>query len=259
MTTAATIGFTTTLLPSFSGGNQPDELSSVTVELISGSLSSTDYAGLIAGTNAALIGQELVFFRDAVLIGTNTYRLTGFQRARQGTEWAMNGHGVGDLFVLLSSLSIATVPLQLADLGNTLKFLPVTLGHPGNSANAVSVTVSDACVRPLSPSGAVAVRSSVVSVNDITLNWTRRARVNAAWLNGTDVPLDESAESYLVQVLNGSTVVRTLTVTSAQTWVYPDATITADGFTAGQTITFTVAQNSDQGVLGHAATASIQR
>jgi hypothetical protein len=48
-------------------------------------------------------------------------------------------------------------------------------------------------------------------------------------------------------------------VTAAQTWVYPDATITADGFTAGQTITFTVAQNSDQGVLGHIATASAQR
>ena len=75
----------------------------------------------------------------------------------------------------------------------------------------------------------------------------------------TASPLDESAESYLVQILNGSTVVRTLTVTSAQTWVYPDATITADGFIAGQTITFTVAQNSDQGVLGHGATASIQR
>ena len=38
-----------------------------------------------------------------------------------------------------------------------------------------------------------------------------------------------------------------------------DATITADGFTPGQTITFTVAQNSDQGVLGHTATASAQR
>jgi hypothetical protein len=73
------------------------------------------------------------------------------------------------------------------------------------------------------------------------------------------VPLDESSESYLVKVLNGSTVVRTVTVTAAQSWVYSAANITADGFTSGQTITLTVAQNSDQGVLGHAATTFIQR
>lgn len=257
--TAATIGYTTTMLPNFTGGNQPDELSTVTVQLINGTLSSTTYAGLMAGTNAALIGQELVFFRDATLVAPMTYKLTGFIRARQGTEWAMNSHGSGDVFVLLVSATLALVALQLADLGNTLKFMPVTNGHAVNSANAVSVTVSDACVRPLSPSGAVAVHGSSSSTNDITFNWTRRARVNAAWLNGTDVPLDESSESYLVKVLNGSTVMRTVTVTSAQSWVYSAANISTDGFTSGQTITLSVAQNSDQGVLGHAATTTIQR
>ena len=259
LTTPATIGFSTNTLANFAGGNQPDELSTVTVELISGTLSSTTNAGLYAGTNAALIGGELVYFRDATLISTSTYRLSGFLRARQGTEWAMSSHASGDLFVLLSSTSLATVPLQLADLGNTLKFLPITLGQTANSANAVSVTVSDACVRPLAPSGTVALRGSSSSTTDITLNWTRRARVNAAWLNGTDVPLDESSESYQVQVFSGSTLKRTVTVTAAQTWVYSAANITADGFTAGQTITLAVAQNSDQGVLGRAATTTIVR
>ena len=259
MTTAATVGFTTTALTNFTGGNKPDELSTVTVELLNGTLSSTTGAGLYAGTNAAMIGNELVFFRDATLISASTYRLSGFLRARQGTEWAMSTHAGGDLFVLLSSASLATVSLQLADLGNTLKFLPITLGHAANSANAVSVTVSDACVRPLAPSGTVALPGSSSSTSDITLNWTRRARVNAAWLNGTDVPLDESSESYQVQVLSGSTLKRTVTITAAQTWVYSAANITADGFTAGQTITLTVAQNSDQGVLGRAATTTIVR
>jgi hypothetical protein len=259
MTTAATVGFTTSALTNFTGGNQPDELSTVTVELLNGTLSSTTYSGLYAGTNAAMIGGELVFFRDATLISASTYRLSGFLRARQGTEWARSSHAVGDLFVLLSSTTLATVPLQLADLGNTLKFLPITLGQTANSANAVSVTVSDACVRPLAPSGTVALAGSSGSTSDITLNWTRRARVNAAWLNGTDVPLDESSESYQVQVFSGSTLKRTVTITAVQTWVYSAANITADGFTAGQTITLAVAQNSDQGVLGRAATTTIVR
>ena len=37
------------------------------------------------------------------------------------------------------------------------------------------------------------------------------------------------------------------------------AAMVADGFTAGQTITLAVAQNSDQGVLGRAATTTIVR
>jgi hypothetical protein len=92
------------------------------------------------------------------------------------------------------------------------------------------------------------------------LFWTRRARINAQWLNGADVPLDEQVESYQVTVSNsGGTPVRTVTVTAAQTYVYSAANISADGFSSGNTINFSVAQNSDLGVLGRAATASITR
>ena len=258
-TVAASIGFTDSVLGNFAGGNQPDESSTVTVRMANGVLTSTDGAGLFAGVNVAMIGRELVYFRTATLTGTGTYQLSGFLRGRQGTEWAIASHATGELFVLLGASTLYKLPLNLSDLGQTLKVLPVTLGRTASTADAVSVTVSEACVRPLAPSGFFANKGSATSAADITLVWTRRARVNAAWLNGTDVPLDESTESYQVQVFNGAALVRTVVVTAAQTWVYPDATITADDFTAGQTITFTVAQNSDQGVLGHIATTSAQR
>jgi hypothetical protein len=259
LTQAATIGFTQTLLPSFSGANAVDETSTVTVNLVSGTLAGTDNAGLLAGVNAALIGQELVYFRDATLIAANTYRLGGFLRARQGTEWAMSGHTSSDVFVLLSASSLYRLPLQIADLGSTMKFLGTTLGQTVNTSNAVSVSVAEACVRPLAPSALTAISGSNADPTDITVNWIRRARINAAWLNGTDVPLDESTESYRLQVRSGSTVVRTVTVTASQSWVYSAASISADGFSSGQTIGFTVAQNSDQGVLGHLASTSILR
>lgn len=258
-TVAASIGFTDSVLGNFAGGNQADESSTVTVRMANGVLTSTDGAGLFAGVNVAMIGRELVYFRTATLTGTGTYQLSGFLRGRQGTEWAIASHATGELFVLLGASTLYKLPLNLSDLGQTLKVLPVTLGRTASTADAVSVTVSEACVRPLAPSGFNANKGSATSAADITLVWTRRARVNAAWLNGTDVPLDESTESYQVQVFNGAALVRTVVVTAAQTWVYPDATITADGFTPGQTIAFTVAQNSDQGVLGHIATTSAQR
>jgi len=76
------------------------------------------------------------------------------------------------------------------------------------------------------------------------------------------VALDESAENYTLTILNGSTAVRTVTVAGNGTggsYTYTAANITADGFGTGQTITFNVQQNSDQGVLGYAATTTITR
>lgn len=259
LTKQTTVGFTQGVLPAFAGPNMPDEASSLTVKLVSGTLSGTDNNGLIAGVNFALIGQELVFFRDAILTGTGTYKLTGFLRARQGTEWAMVSHTSSDVFVLLSASTLYKVPLQIADLGATIKFMPTTLGQMTSIASAVSVTVSEACVRPLAPSGFTAVAGSSDATGDITLSWTRRARVHAGWLNGTDVPLDESAETYQLVVRKGNVLMRTTTVSAAQSWIYSAASMDADGFTVGQTIGFSIAQNSDQGVLGHAATTTIQR
>ena len=73
------------------------------------------------------------------------------------------------------------------------------------------------------------------------------------------MPLAEASESYQVQVLSGSTLKRTTTVTATTSWVYSAAAISTDSFSPGQTITVTVAQNSDQGVLGHAASTTIVR
>jgi len=259
LTQAATVGFTQSALPAFAGGNVVDEASVVTVTLLNGTLAATDNTGLLAGVNAALIGQELVFFRDATLVGAGTYRLAGFLRARQGTEWAMSNHTTGEVFLLLNAASLYRLPLQIADLGTTMKFLATTLGQVINTNSAMAATVSEACVRPLAPAGFTAISGSNANPADITLNWIRRARVNAAWLNGTDVPLDESSESYRVQVFSGSAVVRTTVVSGAQSWIYSAASISADSFITGQTIGFSVAQNSDQGVLGHAASTSIVR
>jgi hypothetical protein len=264
LTQAATIGFTVGsngvlgTSGNYLSGNIPDETNTVDVQLISGSLSSTTFEGLLAGTNAAAIGQEIVYFRSATLIAANTYRLSGLLRARQGTEWAATAHAVGDTFVLLDT-KLDRLPLQVSDLGSTLKLLPVSLGQTVSSVQAQTLTVQEGCVRPLSPAQLRAKPGSTTAANDITLSWIRRARVNAAWLNGTDVPLDESTESYRLQVRSGSTVVRTVTVTASQSWVYSAASISADGFSSGQTIGFTVAQNSDQGVLGHLASTSILR
>ncbi|ARK56314.1 hypothetical protein BOC36_24915 [Burkholderia pseudomallei] len=263
---AATMGYAQTALANFRGGNQPDELSAVTVILWSGTLASCSYANFLAGTQAAYLGGELFFFRNATQIAANTYVVSGFLRGRGGTEYAMATHSAGDTFVLLDATRIASMPLQLTDIGTQLSFETFLLNMFGGTPSAVqNLTPTNARVKPLSPALFTAGHGSAASTSDISLSWIRRARVNAQWLDGTDVALDESSESYQLQVLNGTNVVRTVVVTGPFTapnvpaYTYTASQISADGFSAGNTIGFSVAQNSDQGVLGHATTTSLVR
>ncbi|CAJ4966600.1 Uncharacterised protein [Burkholderia pseudomallei] len=262
----ATMGVAQSALPDFGGGNQPDELSTVTVLLWSGSLASCTYANFLAGSQAAYLGGELIFFRNATQTAANVYQLSGLLRGRGGTEYAMSTHAAGDTFVLLDPARVAAMALQQTDIGTQLSFETFLLNMFGNSPSAVlNVTPADARVKPLAPALFVAGHGSAASTSDISISWLRRARINGQWLDGTDVPLDESSESYQLQVLNGSSIVRTIIVNGPFTapavpaYTYTAAQISADGFSTGNTIGFSVAQNSDQGVLGYAATTSIVR
>ena len=220
----------------------------------------------LSGVNYAYLGGELFVFRNATQLSANTYALTGFLRGRAGTEWAMNNHQVGEQFVFLSVSALISENLLLTDLNNNLYFEYALLNIFATIANPiVKRTITNGRVKPLSPVFFVAGHGSASSLSDISLSWIRRARVSAQWLDGTDVPLDESSESYQLQVLNGSTVVRTVVVSgpftapSVPSYTYTAAQISADGFSVGNTINFSVAQNSDQGLLGYAATTSIVR
>jgi hypothetical protein len=260
---AAVIGYANGVLPAFGGGNQPDELSTVSVTLYSGALASCTYANFLAGMNAAYLGGELILFRNATQTVANTYTLSGLLRGRVGTEWAMSTHVAGETFVLLDRTRMAALPILLTDIKSAMYFETYLLNLFGTTPSAPQKVVPTiARVKPLSPALFVAGPGSAASTSDISLSWIRRARVGAQWLDGTDVPLDESSESYQLQVLNGSTVVRTVTVAgtgTGATYTYTAANISADGFSTGNTINFSVAQNSDQGVLGFAATTSIVR
>jgi hypothetical protein len=268
VTAASPIGYTKGALPNFTGGNQPDELSTVTVVLYSGQLASVSYANFLAGLSAAYIGGEIIYFRNAVLVAANTYQLSGLLRARGGTEKFMAGHQAGERFVFLDATKLTTVGLNTSDIGTKLYFEAYTLNQLGTvtPSGQQTLTPVNGRIKELSPWLLAAGKGSAASVNDISLQWLRRARVNSQWYSGTDVPLDESSESYVVNISdNAGNIKRTVTVLgpfvspAVPSLVYTNAQIVADGFIGGNTINFSVYQNTDQGVQGVAATTSIVR
>jgi hypothetical protein len=144
----------------------------------------------------------------------------------------------GSRFVLLD-LGLTPVALTRDSIGLPFnwRYGPARrdIAHP-SYASAVHAFVGLG-LRPLSP---VHVRGRRLG-GDLVLSWIRRTRVGGdAWL-ASDVPLAEEAESYEVDVLSGSTVVRTL-ASSAPGVTYAAAEQAADFGTPPASVTVRVHQ-----------------
>lgn len=256
VTDSATIGVAVNALEDWTGGNAWDDDSHLTVMLSSGTLSSATDLGVLNGMNALAVRSgtdwEIVQFADAELTSTNTWRVTRLLRGRLGTERAIAGHAAGDVVVLLSATTLQTLAYPIAEIGLERDYLAVTAGQAIGDGVAQAVTMNGNSLKPLSPVHIAGARDA----GDLTITWIRRARINAAWLDLYDVPLDEPAESYEIDILDGDDVVRTLTATTT-TVEYTSAQQTTDFGSPQASVSVAIYQISSRVGRGHAGTATI--
>ncbi|MDB2414177.1 glycoside hydrolase TIM-barrel-like domain-containing protein [Rickettsiales bacterium] len=207
---AATFGSIITNLPA--GPFETwDTVNEVEVILTSGSLASVNELAVFNGANAALIGDELVQFQNAELIGESTYKLTQFLRGRQGTEWAIGSHAAGDRFVLITP-ALYTTAIANNLIGRELFYKAVSVGNSLGNTDEAAFTYTGRNLKPFAPVHVKGVRDGS---GNLTISWIRRSRVDGEWRDGVGIPLGEESESYEVDIFDGSTVVRTIEVTSA--------------------------------------------
>lgn len=207
-----------------------DEANSLTVVLNHGQLESRGRAAVLNGANAALVGREIIQFRDAVLTAPDTYVLSGLLRGRRGTEHAIAGHGAGEAFLLLTSYDLVRVPLALSVLGRERQFKGITVGLAQDSQAGIPFTFRGTSMKPYAPCHVRGRRSG----DDWVLSWVRRTRIGGGWSDGTDVPLAEEREQYDVEILDGGSIRRSFFGLTAPSATYSAAQQVAD-FGAPQT------------------------
>lgn len=235
------IGEATTVLADFAGGNVFDEVSSVTVDVGDDVLFSYSRDDVLAGDGAPyLIGSEIIYARTAALQSPGVYKLTGLLRGLRGTEWAMGSHAVGDLFVLLQVSGMRKLTDTAPALNATRYYKGVTLGKSAAGVAGSPFIDTGVALMPFAPADVAAVPSGV---NDITVNWRRRSRLESSFLSTSVVPLGETTESYEIDVFDGVTLLRTLTATTP-TVTYTDAMQAADGVSGSTSLDFLVYQMS---------------
>jgi len=207
--TGGTIGNIVDVLPD-ANADLFDDASAVQVSLISGELESVSLLAVLNGANAAIIGNEIVQFTNAVLVSGNKYIISGLLRGRLGTEYLTASHVAGERFVLLDgTIDKETMPPQL--IGLLREYKGVTLGDSLGDTAEIDFTYAGNSLKPWSVVQIMGARD--ISGN-ITISWVRRTRIGGELRDGVDVPLSEEAENYQVDIYNGMTVVRTIAVTS---------------------------------------------
>jgi hypothetical protein len=177
-------------------------------------------------------------------------------RGRRGTESATASHVAGENFVLLTAGAVEFVPALLNDRGTTYEFRALSNGQTLGSAVDTDFTYGLGTIQPFSPANIQGARASGTG-SDLTLVWKRRARLNAEWVSYIDVPLDEPVELYDVEIMNGSTVMRTFFSVTTPTVTYTAAEQSADWGTVPSSFTVNVYQISARYGRGKQASAVV--
>lgn len=232
----------------------PQRGSGVEVRLSHGSLGSIDDTALFAGGNVAALSDgsglwELFQFRDAELIGEDTWRLQHLLRGQQGTDTLMQAiWPAGSTFILLD-----TAPRQVSVAsslrGVARRYRIGSASRPVDDGSYVELTHTSVATG-LKPFAPVHVRAVNDGSGGHDLNWVRRTRVNGDSWDLEEVPLGEAYEAYRVRVLHDGAVRREETV-SAPNWSYGAAARAEDGVTVPFTVE--IAQISDLFGPGHEA------
>jgi hypothetical protein len=215
-------------------------------------LASATYIDFVAGKNCLAIGSpgnwEYIYFRDVLQLSTLSFKLTGLIRAQRGTD-AFITHGSNEIVCLINSVATNFVAgnrpaaLPSSEVGNTWRY--IGRGFPTRRQLAVDVPVNAYSLYPFSPCRLKAHPSGVS--NDLTVSWTRRDRLNYNFVS-LGAPLSETTELYDLEILSGSTVVRTVNGLVTPTYNYTTAQQTTDGFSPPlATLKFRVYQRGELG------------
>jgi len=243
---AAIIGQTLNDLPEAAPGLW-DRGEALEVKLVHGALSSVDELSVLAGGNAALIGDaasgvwEVFQYRVASLTGPDTWALSQRLRGQRGTDGIMPSVWPAGSTVVVLDGALEQIIRSSEKRGLPLQYRVGPASKPVDhwSFQQFTHTSEGIALRPYAPAH---LRTKIETGGALDVNWIRRTRIDGDSWSLAQVPLGEASEAYTVRVRVGGAL-RREKIVEAPNWTYSAADQTADGVTTPYSIE--VAQNSD--------------
>ncbi len=233
LSATATVGVTQSVMRHHGAGIW-DKGDALIVKFSTGAgVQSVTEAQLLAGANAAAIGNgstrewEVFQFRDAELIGPQTYALSCRLRGQLGTDGVMpTVWPAGSQLILLDrQIRQMAFPSTLRGVALKLRSGAFSRGPNDASARATEFIPTGIGLRPYPIAH---VSFGFAGNGDLHLSWLRRTRLDGDSWDSFEVPLAEDAELYLVEIWQGTTLLRQ-TFTPAPGLVYSAAQQLSDG------------------------------
>lgn len=221
-TQTATVGLVESVTP-YTDYHGWDETTQITVKLAAGDLLSKSDIAVLNGANRCMVGQEIIGFKNATLIGEKTYRLSGLLRGRQGTEWACSTHQADELFVLLDE-NLVRIELSDADRGTTKKFKVCSIGSDISATDPISVQVISNNTRAWAPH----TPTWTFVGPDLVLNWKERVRFDNQLKDYAEINHDPDWGGYGIAVLDQLDNVKSTHTMTSTTFTYTNAMQVAD-------------------------------
>jgi hypothetical protein len=249
--TPAVIGETLDALPAGPTARW-DNATTCRVRLHGGALASLSDARVLGGSNSAAVqnaegGWEIIQFATAELVEASTYRLSRLLRGQAGSESAMAALlPAGAPFVMLDR-SLVPIARGLDALERPLSLRVVGNGRSHDDASAVALVLTPDrnALLPLAPVHVKAARQA----DGIHISWIRRTRLDGDGWNA-EVPLGEDGEAYRLEILDGSSVVRSIACSTSQA-LYAVADEVADFGALQPSLHLRIAQLSRTVGAGH--------
>lgn len=222
-----------------------DEVNTLRLRMIRGgdAIAACTQRQMLDGLNGAILGREVIQFRDVTVNADGSFVLSGLLRGRRGTELECPNHRIGDVFILLDADTAQALSFTLGEIGATRYFKPVTYG---GFFDRTPLTASIHRGYDLKPYAVVQQAAAPDGGGGIDLSWVRRTRLGGELLDGIGtVPLAETTESYSIDIYDmpGGAVLRTLASTS-DTKNYAAGDVTTDFGSVPSDLTFAVYQIS---------------
>lgn len=224
------------------------------VRLISGTLEGREAAAVLNGANLMAIGDgsngnwELFQFREAELVGQDTYMLRHRLRGQLGSDGLMPAVWPEGSYVVLIDSSLTQLGLTQAQrrLARHYRIGPAQRSYDDPSYLHQIQAFEGNGLRPYAP---VHLHLAGALGSDLAASWIRRSRIEGDSWDLEEIPLGENTETYRIRILRANTILREVTV-NASGWTYDSAAQNADGVLAGDI--FEVAQLSDRYGAGFA-------
>lgn len=195
-----TNGTASTVLAAPYDPNMTDYINTVNVFLTEEDfdLESISDERFYAGENVALLGKEIIYFKNAVQNIDGSYTLSTLLRGRRGTEWAVGTHYAGEVFYFFELNNYITYRYPVTSIDQSYSYRLVTFGSYESEMPIYMYTFTGASERPYSPAHITSVWSSP----NLNINWTRRNRYNGGLRNSVEIPAIEGTNNFDVYILS---------------------------------------------------------